>query len=270
MTLTKAQQTLFFPLLGRAAASRSWPKLFADRWAEQAEEIARREGVPVSFMGPFAQASYGLRHLASIAEIKRYLTDHPSAAVVNIGCGLDRLEEDLTDFPEARIYNLDFPEVIELRQRYLPSSDSIDLPFSAFDRAWMDLIDARGGFVALAAGVMYFFEVKEAAALIDAMGRQFPGGIFIYDAQSPEITRQSEQVLASAGFDARMPFKVGDPYSVRDWSRCISDVVVDFNFLNYLPEGRRGELPFGSRGGVCAARRSERNVRGEGGVWGIF
>lgn len=243
MSLTKTQQTLFYPLIGRAEAARTWPELFSDSWAEQAREIALSHGVAINDMPLFSQASYGLRHIASIAEIKAYLANHPEAAVVNLGCGLDRLEEDLAEIPHGPLYNLDFPEVIELRKRWLPASDSIELPFSAFDFEWMKQVDARGGFVALAAGVMYFFEIEQATALIDAMGRQFPGGEFIYDAQSPDVTSRSERVLASAGLPATMPFKLADPYCVRDWSPAISNVEIDFNFMHYLPHGQRELLP---------------------------
>ena len=39
MNMNDVQQTLFFPLMGRADAARRWPDLFPDPWAEHAMGI---------------------------------------------------------------------------------------------------------------------------------------------------------------------------------------------------------------------------------------
>ena len=79
--MDNVSQTLFYPLLGRALASRQWPDLFPDPWARQAEEIARKEGTTAKAMEGFPTIIYGLRHRISVLEIIRYLDEHPGAAV---------------------------------------------------------------------------------------------------------------------------------------------------------------------------------------------
>ncbi len=101
-------QTLFYPLLGRAKAASQWPDLFPDPWATQAAHIAATEKTPAQPLGTFPTLCYGLRHLFTVREITQYLDTHPGAAVVNIGCGLDVLSEDLAGY-DCTIYNLDFP-----------------------------------------------------------------------------------------------------------------------------------------------------------------
>ena len=81
--MDNVSQTLFYPLLGRALASRQWPDLFPDPWARQAEEIARKEGTTAKAMEGFPTIIYGLRHRISVLEITRYLEERPGAAVVN-------------------------------------------------------------------------------------------------------------------------------------------------------------------------------------------
>lgn len=55
-------------------------------------------------------------------EVKEYLKTHPYAAVVNLGCGLDNTGR-ACDNGSCKIYNLDFPDVIELRNKLLPPLD---------------------------------------------------------------------------------------------------------------------------------------------------
>ena len=246
MSLTDVQQTLFFPLTGRAQAADRWPDLFPDPWAEHADAIRVAEGSTAQHLSEFPAAVYGLRHLLTIREINAYLTDHPGAAVVNIGCGLDRIVHEVAD-PEARIYNLDFPDVIEMRKRWVePHEREVDLPYSVTDHKWMDQVDASQGLIAVAPGVFYYIPVEDVKSLVSAMGRRLPGARLCYDAESPWLTASSEKQIQHKGTpDARMPFRVKDPYSVRGWSDRIVDVRIEFDFSSYLPD--RSRLPFGIR-----------------------
>ena len=148
--MDNVSQTLFYPLFGRAQASDRWPELFPDPWAHKAMEIAAQEGTTAQPMDGFPELVYGLRHMILVQEARAYLETHPGAAVVNIGCGLDMLAEDLSGH-ECTIYNLDFPDVIELRHRWVPKADNeIDLPYSATNHEWLSKVDASRGVIALA------------------------------------------------------------------------------------------------------------------------
>ena len=80
-------------------------------------------------------------------EVRNYLKTHPSAAVVNLGCGLDNTGR-ACDNGRCKIYNLDFPDVIALRQQLLPAGErEQNIPCDLKDPAWFDKIDASGGAV---------------------------------------------------------------------------------------------------------------------------
>ena len=53
-------------------------------------------------------------------EVRDYLKGHPNAAVVNLGCGLDCTGRSC-DNGSCKIYNLDFPDVIAVRNELLPA-----------------------------------------------------------------------------------------------------------------------------------------------------
>lgn len=40
-----------------------------------------------------------------------------------------------------------------------------------------------------------------------------------------------------------MPFKVKDPYTPQDWSDVVRDYHVTFNFLDYLTDEQRKQIP---------------------------
>ena len=78
-------------------------------------------------------------------EVQDYLKGHPNAAVVNLGCGLDNTGRTC-DNGRCKIYNLDFPDVIALRQQLLPAGDrEQNIPCDLKDTAWFGKVDASGG-----------------------------------------------------------------------------------------------------------------------------
>ena len=233
------QETLFFPLLGRARAARSWPSCFQDSWSERLVSMvsAFRPGVEDMDMGEMPAAVYALRHLAAVTEIRRYLDTHPEAAVVDLGCGLDRLVDEV-DNGRALIYNLDFPDVLESRRTWVePNERERELPFSLTDHRWMDEVDASGGLIAVASGVFYFLETSSVRDLVNAMSHRFPGGRLVYDSESPEMVAMSEQAVRDRGIDAApMPFRVADPCAAHTWSPRVFQIRVNFDLSSYAAD----------------------------------
>ncbi|MDO4685116.1 MAG: methyltransferase [Corynebacterium sp.] len=246
MSLTDVQQNLFSPLFGRAAAAQKWPECFSDPWALEVTQSAENKGAIPEEMEGFTAMVYGLRHLMAVAEVKRYLDSHPGAAVVNMGSGFGQLARDLTDY-ECTVYNLDTSDTLALRKDWF-SDEGVDLPFAITDHAWMDQVDGSKGFIAVAAGRFHYLEVEDVEKLVDAMARKFPGGRLCYDSESPRVIA-SGQARRRALEDAPMPFKVEDPFEIRNWSNNVRDVDVEFNFTNYLDPEKREVLPFGYRAG---------------------
>ena len=102
--------------------------------------------------------------------------------MVNLGCGLDNTGRTC-DNGRCKIYNLDFPDVIALRQRLLPAGDrEQNIPCDLKDTAWFGKVDATGGAVFFASGVFYYFLTQQVKALVQGMADAFPGGVLVFDA----------------------------------------------------------------------------------------
>ena len=90
-----------------------------------------------SFIARYGYLEAAKRYGDMIIEIKDYLKDHPTAAVVNMGCGLDTTPLQC-DNGRCLFYNIDFPDVIAARNELLPPGDRETMPPSAVQSA-MDL-----------------------------------------------------------------------------------------------------------------------------------
>ena len=75
-----------------------------------------------SLMQRFGFLEVAMRQNDLAYEVRDYLKTHPTAAVVNLGCGLDSTGRTC-DNGSCRIYNLDFPDVIAVRNELLPAGE---------------------------------------------------------------------------------------------------------------------------------------------------
>ena len=181
------QETLIIPLYGRKQCSELFPNLFRDETAirlidEIDYDFSQVEKNVQSTMQQFGFLEVAMRQNDLAWEIRDYLKAHPNAAVVNLGCGLDATGRTC-DNGTCKIYNLDFPDVIAVRNELLPAGDrEQNVGCDLNDTAWFEQIDASEGAVFFAAGVFYYFFAEQVKALVQAMAEAFPGGKMVFDA----------------------------------------------------------------------------------------
>lgn len=115
-------------------------------------------------------------------EIKDYLKTHSNAAIVNLGCGLDDTGEKC-DNGTCKIYNVDFKDVIEIRNKLLPMRERVEnIACDLNDTSWFSKIDASHGAIFIASGVFYYFTNEQVKNLVCAMADAFPDGKLVFDA----------------------------------------------------------------------------------------
>ena len=144
------QETLILPLYSRKLCTELYPNLYRDETAvhliDQIDyDFSEAEKNSRSLMQRFGALEVAMRQNDLAFEVQAYLKTHPCAAVVNLGCGLDNTGR-ACDNGRCKIYNLDFPDVIALRQQLLPAGErEQNIPCDLKDPAWFDKIDASGG-----------------------------------------------------------------------------------------------------------------------------
>ena len=104
------RESLVIPLYARALCTRRFPHLFSDPLSvELLEELdydfTTLERTSGGLMQTFGAMEAAMRQSDLAFEVRDYLRDHPQAAVVNLGCGLDQTGRSC-DNGQCRIYNV--------------------------------------------------------------------------------------------------------------------------------------------------------------------
>ena len=225
------QETLVIPLFGRLVCSERFPELFSDPEAKRicdsldydfAEKRKKMES-PAGLFGALevAQRQYDLR-----CEVEAYLKEHPKAAVVNLGCGLDDTFHKC-DNGFCLGYNIDLPDVIKVRNELLLTGErEQNLACDLNDYTWMEQIDAANGAVFFAAGVFYYFKTEDVKRLFSAMAEHFPGAVLAFDSCNERGAKLMRKTwLKEAGItDVSAFFSLEDEAELREWSVRFSSV----------------------------------------------
>ena len=177
-----------------------------------------------------AQRQYDLR-----CEVEAYLKEHPKAAVVNLGCGLDDTFSKV-DNGQCRGYNIDLPDVIRVRNELLPAGErERNLACDLNDFSWMEEIEASHGAVFFAAGVFYYFKTEDMKKLFCAMAERFPGGVLAFDACNERGAKLMRKTwLKEAGItDVSAYFSLEDETALTDWSDRFASVTAKSYMRGY-------------------------------------
>ena len=211
------QETLIIPLFARKVCSELYPNLYRDETSirlidEIDYDFSEAERKSRSLMQRFGALEVAMRQNDLAWEARDYLKSHPTAAVVNLGCGLDSTGR-ACDNGSCKIYNLDFPDVIAVRNKLLPAGEREEnIPCNLNDTAWFSQIDASGGAVFFASGVFYYFLTEQVKALVQSMAGAFPGGVLVFDAAN----RTAVKMIAKTWLKSAKIKDVGAYFAVSD------------------------------------------------------
>lgn len=173
------QETLMMPLYGRVYCEEHFPNTFPNK---AAKETAAKVDYDFSKVksSELNMVTWGLRARMLQDAAKDYLTKHPKATIINLGCGLD-LSFDEIDNVACRFINMDLPNVIEARERIV-SCKAREMNFAGdlMDFSWMERIqdepygvNVSDGVYIICGGVLMYFHTEQMKrfflALADAL-----------------------------------------------------------------------------------------------------
>ena len=211
------QETLIIPLYSRKLCSELYPNLYRDEMAvhliDQIDyDFSQVEKKSHGLMQRFGSLEVAMRQNDLAFEVRDYLKSHPNAAVVNLGCGLDSTGRSC-DNGSCKIYNLDFPDVIAVRNELLPAGEREEnIPCDLNNTEWFSKIDASGGAVFFASGVFYYFLTEQVKTLVQGMADAFSGGKLVFDAAN----RTAVKMIAKTWLKSAKIKDVGAYFAVSD------------------------------------------------------
>ena len=195
-TLSGVAETLLIPLYIRALESQRPDALLKDEKAvafvtQMAPAFSRIKQIKLDEEDKVAMI---LRNREIDRLTRVFLARQPEAVVVHIGCGLDARFERV-DNGRVAWYDLDLPEVIELRRNFIGGESGRYhlLAGSVFENGWLNAVSVHSQrpFLFLAEGVFMYFEEAQVRSLVLKLRDNFPGAELVFDAFSPFLIRMN-------------------------------------------------------------------------------
>lgn len=219
--LGDVQKTLLLPLWGRAFETKKEHSLLVDPTAvEIIDQIDYDFSTMTANISPLSQAAWIQRSLCIDRVILSRLARNSQATIVNVGCGFDttfeRIDNGLNTW-----YDLDLPDVISLRERFIPQTDRRKFITASFlDEGWLDEIGSPVEPLFIAAGLFYYFEENMVREFFLRLADRFPGAEILFDVSSPYgVKVANKKVIERSGLDQKSYLKWGlkNPRVISSW-----------------------------------------------------
>lgn len=109
--------------------------------------------------------------------VRQFLSVADRPVVLHVGCGLDSRAFRVDPGSEVEWYDIDFPDVIALRERLYPARHNYHLvSSSATDPGWLDSIPKDRPALLIAEGVSMYLTERDGIELLRSVVGRFPSG----------------------------------------------------------------------------------------------
>lgn len=219
VSFTGVQETLLLTLYTRAMDSRSKYPILGDK---KAEEIVKHLDYDFQKLKVPQKESFGGAIRAKILDdcTAAFLMEHSDAMVLDLGCGLDSRRERVDPPKSIRWFDIDYPNVIEVRRHFYHEDDGYQMiGASLTDPNFLDAIPMNRPAIIVADGLLPFLTEDEIKRLLRRLTAHFSSGQLAFNGYSKLASRLIAShpsikaigiVPASPGFD--------DPHEPEKWN----------------------------------------------------
>ncbi|SEM05891.1 class I SAM-dependent methyltransferase [Nonomuraea pusilla] len=181
LALDPVMKTSLITLYGKALDARRSPSLLHDTMAAEAFD---KLGADVAALGVSPRmalsAAARARHFDDWAA--EFLSRHERATVLHLGAGLDTRVWRLDPGPGVAWYDVDQPEVAEVRRRLYPERPGYRLVASSVTaNAWLQEVRDDLPALVIAEGLTMYLLPEEGRALFRRVTGHFPSGVIMFD-----------------------------------------------------------------------------------------
>ncbi|PCC75257.1 O-Methyltransferase involved in polyketide biosynthesis [Nannocystis exedens] len=211
VTLTAEKETLLITLCAKAGESRLPDSLLRDEYAARAVE---RIDYDFKKLKVDRNLMIGVSMRAHIFDgwTREFLARHPAATVLHMGCGLDTRVFRVDPGPGVRWFDVDYPEVIALRERLYPAREGYAMiPTSVTGPGWIEEIPADRPTLILAEGLMMYVGVEAVPRLVSRLLEHFAHGELAFDGFSKRGARMILRHQAVKATGASMHWTIEEP-----------------------------------------------------------
>lgn len=213
-------ETLLIPLYMRAKESRRKDAILRDEMAEYLVEnieydYSRFDGAKMSEIGCVVRGRY------FDDAVQRFIASHKNPIVVNVGCGLDTRYQRIGKHEQVLFYELDLPEVIELRKTLIPEPERDKyIAGSLLEEKWIDELRTKhpeGNFIFVIEGVLMYFHEEQVKKLLSRLAIRFGGGEIWFDVCGTIMTKGAVKPDSLRGHEAQIRSGLSNGHIVESW-----------------------------------------------------
>ncbi len=217
----KEKETMLMTLSGRAMQSQWKDPILRDPWSEEAmrhidyDMSKQLKGVSSWGMWRDIGPTIIATRAATFDQLtNRYLSEHPVATVLHLGCGMDSRVFRIDPPASVQWFDVDYPDVIDLRRQLFPTRDSYHLIGAPLDDLrWLDQVPRDRPGLMVAEGVLHYLSESEVKALLNAVVAHFPGGQMIFDICNSFIVKRAGSNVGGTG--ATYKWGLDDPQDIK-------------------------------------------------------
>lgn len=205
--LTAVQQVCLLTVRLRALDARSDTPLLGDAVALQ---VAESLGLDLtSRVARSMVLVHAVRDKMLDRLVSRFIAEHPTAVVVDLGCGLDTRRRRCAPPPGVDWFDVDFPAVIALRRRLLPDGAHL-VGADVTTPTFLDELPRDRPTIALTNGLMLLLTADAFIGMARAITSHFQSGELAFNAYSRLAMRNSRRAARRMKSGPRtMPPAVG-------------------------------------------------------------
>lgn len=184
LTLDGVAETLLIPFYARVYGSLHYKEKFYDEKAVEAfpkidYDFSKYEKSKLSIWGCIS------RSIILDREAKKVINKFPNIKCISIGCGFDSRFNRI-DNKKITWYGIDFPEVIDFREKIFPINDREKyIKANALDEIWAKDIRDENETLIILEGILMFFKEDEVKKIFSILRKYFPKAIILTEFSSP-------------------------------------------------------------------------------------
>ena len=244
MKLDKIPETMLITLWAKAEEHHYNPPFLVDKKAEEMLPLIDYDFSKFS-RSKFSQAGVCLRASLIDKETQTFLSIHPDAVVIQLGAGLDARYERLGSPTVTHWYELDLPEVIELRKKFFEENDRRTfIPLSLFDYQWIETIKAhQKPILIIVEGVLMYFERAQVKAFFENLCQKCEKATLLFDMLAYSLVghAKNHDSLGSMDKEQRPEFRWSelDSHTLEQWHPALH---VEREY--FMSDYNQGRYPF--------------------------
>lgn len=210
--LDKEKATLLITLYAKALDYRSKHPILGDK---AADELVRSIEYDFAKFKSFDNDNLTVVRASQYDDwIREYIAAHPDALILYLGCGLDTRALRIDPPPTVSWYDLDYPDVIALREQFFaPRPGYAMIASSVTDPGWLEMLPPDRPTMIVAEGLLEYLAEIDVRALLNRLTTHFERGEIAFDVLSSFAVRLGRsQLEATTG--ARHLWAVDDTRTI--------------------------------------------------------